>query len=460
MANTRRKYCSLVGIMSSFLLFSNIASAQNDWIRSLKNFAQPGRIKITHKNIQQDKKLSGRAVFLKHRLFLLDRSYVPRLKRAQGHIVLQLSSPITPTVREKLKKHGVQLLDYLPSNTWKARIPAAAVLTVKALDFVNAMGDIYSTDKFPKHVLEKDFHAHTYNDDGTISVLVTFHRDVGFNRVMETVAELSGTTEQTDFITGHRILLRISQERLQDLAEYDEVNWIEDRFTPKHTNNINAAVLSEIDDIQAAPYHLDGLATQIGQWDGGEVQDDHPDLYPRVTNVETSSVISHSTVVAGTMIGTGGGNASAKGLATSATLYSYDFYGDVLSEMSSAVSTYGIQLSNNSWGYAEGWEWNYYGDGMWVWFGDSSFGTYTSESQAWDQTVTDTDLIIVKSAGNDRSDNGDESQSGHHHWGDSLTVHYDYHSPDGNHSCIGQQRMAGSNPILWQTEYSLHPRAR
>jgi subtilisin family serine protease len=75
---------------------------------------------------------------------------------------------------------------------------------------------------------------------------------------------------------------------------------------------------------------------------------------------------------------------------------------------------------------------------MWVWFGDSNFGNYTSESQAWDQTVMNTDLIIVKSAGNDRNDDGDQLQTGHNHYGDSITVYTDYHPPDGDYDCIGQ----------------------
>jgi len=433
-----RIYSLFFIIFSMVFLFSSVAVSEEGWLKSLKNSTQADRIKLNKRDVQQNEQLSQYAVFMQHSSFFLDRTYIPHIEKTGGHILIQLSQPLNTAIEEKLKEHGVELLEYIPSNTWKARIPVAEVLEVHALDFVNAMGEIYPVDKFPKHVMEKDFNPFTYNNDRMLSLLVTFHKDIPFNRALEILAELSGTTHQMDFITGHRILGRIPKERLRDLAEYDEVNWIEDRPTPKKTGNIDAAAVSNINDVQAAPYNLDGSGVGIGEWDGGEVQSDHPDLVGRVTVIDTGSVSDHATHVAGTMIGSGAGDINAKGMAPAASLYSYDFWDDVLSEMSSAVVTYGIELSNNSWCYATGWEWNYYNDDLWVWFGDSNFGAYTSVSQAWDQTIIDTDLIIVKSAGNDRNDDGDQAQTGHHHAGDPFTVYTDYHPPDGDFDCIGQ----------------------
>ena len=437
--NTIRRFWSLITLVVCFFLFSSTALSENGWIKSLKNSAQPGRLKLSSRDVQQDRELARRAVFMKHSTFLLDRTHTPYIQKAEGHIILQLTQPLNPSIEKQLKEYGVKLLEYIPSNAWKARIPAAVVSEVKSFDFVQAMGDIHPVDKFPKHVLERHFSAYSYQSDGTISILVSFHSDIPYSRVLEILADISGTTDQEHFITGQRVLLRIPQEQLQPLAEYDEVNWIEDRPKPKKPHNADAAALSNIDELLTAPYNLDGSGIVIGEWDVGEVQDDHPDLLNRVTVVETGSVSAHSTHVAGTVIGNGLGSANARGMAPSAVLYSYDFYGDVLSEMSSAVSTYSIQLSNNSWGYITGWEYNFYGDNKWVWFDDFYFGAYTSESQAWDQTVLDTGLVIVKSAGNDRNDDGDQARSGHRHF-DSHPPHKifkDYHPTDGDYDCVG-----------------------
>ncbi len=439
----REKIFRLKGWFFFLLIFllcvfnlNGTAFSENGWKKALHKSSNAGRIKVSLSDIQQKNAFSRHTVYMKNAAFLMDSTYVPRIKNIEGHILLQLSQPLNPAIREKLKNQGVELLEYIPSNTWKAKISTGAVNKVKAMDFVHAMGDIHPVDKFPKRVLEKDFRSYSYNNDGTVSILVTFHRDIHFDRLSEILTDISGSTEHKEFISGNRAVLKIPQDKLPIFAGFDEVNWIEDRPTPKAINNVNAAALSNIDKLPATPYNLDGTGIVIGEWDGGEVRSDHPDFSGRVTIVDSGSVSTHSTHVSGTMIGSGSGNAAAKGMAPAAILYAYDFYGDVSTEMNSAVSTYNIVLSNNSWGYVLGWENNYYDDDMQVWFGDSGFGQYTSESRAWDQNVINTNLIIVQSAGNDRNDNGDESQSGHHHAGDSTTVYYDYHPPDGDYDCI------------------------
>jgi alpha-tubulin suppressor-like RCC1 family protein len=424
-------------------------SPENDigtGILSIRNSRPPGRTKLTKEDIKRDRGLGRRAVLMKHSIFLLDRDFIPQIEKDKGHILLQLTRALDAKTKERLKTYGVELLEYIPNNTWKAKIPANSVQQVKALDFVNAMGTIEPVDKFSVHVLEKGFSPYSHNPDGTITIMVSFHRDVSFERAREILSEVSGSTGQEDFISGHRVLLTIPGDKALPLAGYDEVNWIEDRPPPNTLNNVNAAALSHVDDIQTSPYNLNGSGIKIGEWDGGEVQNDHPDLAGRVTIIDTSSVSDHATHVAGTMIGDGSGNSAAKGMAPSATLYSYDFDGDIPAEISSAVSTYEILLTNNSHGYGLGWQ--YDADySMWAWYGSQSrFGDYDSNTQVWDQTVIDTGLIIVKSAGNDRNDTGDQAQTGHFHGADRVTEYYDSHDPDcsstSGYSCMSVRGSA------------------
>jgi len=443
-----KKFCFLVILLVIVFIFPNTALTKQDWMKSLKKFIPPGRVKFVQEEVRLAKQISRSAVHMQHSTFFLNRTYLPRLEKNEGHILLQLSQSLNPAIEMKLQQHGVRLLEYIPSNTWKAKVPAAALLKIKAFDFVEAMGGIHPVDKFPKHVLEKGFYPYSHNNDGTVSVLVTFHKDVPFNRVLQILTELSGTTRQDGFIIGLRVLLRIPQERLQDLADFDEVNWIEDRPAPHMNYNIDAAALSNTDDLQRAPYNLDGSGIRIGMWDGGVVQSDHPDLSGRVIVIDTSSVDEHATHVAGTMIGSGSYNPEAKGMAPAATLYSYDFtctdelFDDVLPEMIDAVDDYHIELSNHSYGPAIGWE-PYGNDGEWVWWGNADdFGLYTSDSRSWDQTVEDKGLIIIKSAGNDREDKN--SQDGVRHYHANLQGcdeqytpdHEDSHPSDGEYDCI------------------------
>jgi len=453
MGNIRKNIFSLTVALCVFSLFSSRALSENNWLKSVKDFIPPGRIAVTQRDVQQDKGLNERAVFMQHSTFFLDRTYIPHIEKTEGHILIQLSKALNATIEKKLKEYGVELLEYLPSNTWKAKIPAATLMEVKAFDFVDAMGDIYPVDKFPRHVLEKGFYSYSYNKDGTVSILVTFHKDIPFNRVMEILAEVSGSTKQEGFITGKRMLLRIPKENLQDLAEYDEVNWFEDRPAPFDSNNADAAALSNIDDLQSYPYNLFGFDIAIGQWEGAVPDEYHPDLFGRVTNIESSLPSidpTHATHVAGTMIGNGSINVDAKGMAPQAILFSFNNDGDIPQEMSDAASDINtnISVSNHSYGPRIGWYHLVEPDPVygieWAWYDNTQlFGRYTSSSQAWDHTVTDTDLVIVKSAGNDRDDTG---ANPHFHGNDRTTPYEDFHAPDGPYKCIGD--IASSKNII------------
>lgn len=232
---------------------------------------------------------------------------------------------------------------------------------------------------------------------------------------------------------------------MKDLVECDEVNWIENRPSPKGHDNADAAEMSNVDNLQNdTPYLLKGAGMSVGVWDEGEIQKFHPDLSTRVTIKDAGSVNSHATHVAGTIAGNGSGNANAKGMAPLSSIYSYDYNGDVPQEIISAP----VALSNHSWGSITGWEYNYYDDGYWVWFGDQYFGYYSYTARTWDEKVYGVDdpilggLILVKSSGNDRSDDGVGSGTKHRHAGDTTNFYYDTHPPDPDYGSIPHKGCA------------------
>jgi hypothetical protein len=184
------------------------------------------------------------------------------------------------------------------------------------------------------------------------------------------------------------------------------------------TNNIVAAESVSTDEVWpggAAGLSLDGTGMTIGEWDGGAIFADHPDLVGRVNQVDDATEISgHSTHVAGTLIGAPALLPDSRGMAYAAELDAYDWNSDS-AEMASAAAA-GMLVSNHSYGIAAGWL--YMGGqppDQWWWIGgadpeileDANFGYYDTESQYWDQIAIDAPYyLIVKAAGNDRSDIG------------------------------------------------------
>ncbi|MBL4704252.1 MAG: hypothetical protein JKY54_07010, partial [Flavobacteriales bacterium] len=120
-------------------------------------------------------------------------------------------------------------------------------------------------------------------------------------------------------------------------------------------HNVNAA--KSIGSLQARNrYNLDGRGVKVGIWDGGEVDNSHPELSGKVnikTDVGDSEPISeHATHVAGTIFGKGV-DPKAMGMAPKATGFSYNFHDDV--EEILIEGTEGLILSNHSYGATVGW---------------------------------------------------------------------------------------------------------
>ncbi len=185
------------------------------------------------------------------------------------------------------------------------------------------------------------------------------------------------------------------------------------------TYNVDAADTISTDEVWpggSAGLNLDGAGMTVAEWDGGAIYAAHPDFAGRLTQVDGATLVSnHSTHVAGTLIGAGDWLvAEARGMAYAAHLDAYDWNFDT-SEMALAASN-GQLWSNHSYGIAAGWL--YIGDippNTWWWIGgedpldveDPNFGYYDSETQLWDQIAFDAPYyLIVKAAGNDRSDIG------------------------------------------------------
>ena len=206
------------------------------------------------------------------------------------------------------------------------------------------------------------------------------------------------------------------------------------------TENINAAISTRTDELWSGGslgLSLDGAGyDKIGIWDEGKVRTTHQEFNntgsARVVQSDGStSLSSHATHVAGTILA-GGVSSSAKGMAFAAEAQSYDWNSDD-AEMAVGAAA-GMELSNHSYGFIQGWNWN---GSAWVWYGwdaistqeDFLFGFYSSYTSGWDEIAYDAPYyLIVKSAGNDRNDTGDGS-----------------YPPDGypdGYDCVGTQGVA------------------
>lgn len=171
------------------------------------------------------------------------------------------------------------------------------------------------------------------------------------------------------------------------------------------TLNRNAGITIRADRVHtggSAGLDLNGENMLVGVWDGGKVRDSHQLFEGRATQIDgATSVGSHHTHVAGTVIGSAAfQNGNAKGMAPAAETLNHAFnVGNDTSEVISAINTYGMLVSNHSYGVPA---YNSStGQPLPVWM----LGKYTATSRTWDQIHFNYPYYLsVWAAGNDRNE--------------------------------------------------------
>ncbi len=235
-------------------------------------------------------------------------------------------------------------------------------------------------------------------------------------RAGEAAARARGLPNRTEYPDG----------RVQEVVGVDHRG----RPLYRTTHNANAAISSGANILNASPYFLNGTTDlRAGVWDGGRGRVSHQEFGGRVVARDGVGSIDHATHVIGTMAAAGV-VPSARGVAGSMRIDSYDWVNDMSEMMGVAATTStsalggadSLLVSNHSYGYISGW--NYVAGGspfrLWEWWGDSggieavesNFGVYNVYARDADSLAYGAPYyLMVRSGGNDRSNNPSSGQS-------------------------------------------------
>ncbi len=200
------------------------------------------------------------------------------------------------------------------------------------------------------------------------------------------------------------------------------IDHIDDWGNPVYikTFNLDAAKTVGVDKLRQGGglgVNLRGTGMNVGVWEVFGVKQTHQEFGNRVLTQEAAGEIdNHATHVTGTIIAAGI-NPVAQGMAPEARALLYTASNDV-AEMTGRAKPdqTGLLLSNHSYGLSLGWDFN---NGSWEWNGNASispnedyrFGLYDAKSRDMDRLAFNAPYyLIVKSAGNDRTDVGDGSR--------------------------------------------------
>lgn len=171
-----------------------------------------------------------------------------------------------------------------------------------------------------------------------------------------------------------------------------------DRPVYYKTTNAGAAITTKANRLNSGGslgLDLNGQNMIVGIWDGGAIRATHQDLVGRVVQKDGESFSDntqgaiHAAHVSGTMMGSGFGGLTKRGIAYQSTLWA-NTWGNDLSEATTQAAE-GLLLSNHSYGAIA--------EDLDLW----QFGAYTSTSASWDNIMYNAPYYqVVFAAGNDR----------------------------------------------------------
>ncbi len=314
-------------------------------------------------------------VILKSRRFVpvagLDSSLRVRAPAARGlraqatsgnlHVIVQLEDIPTVERRIELVNAGVQLLSYIPNQSWLAVVKADRLADVAALPGVRAVTGILPEDKRSPSIREQGINAYSRTAAGEARLVTLLFEDATLATGETAVEGLGGRVIKADS-EQNCLICYLPIGAIDALAACDCVKWIDQHYESVTLNDGMRAAIG-VNLVQEAPYDLTGAGVVLGQWEPGHPDATHTDLAGRVVNVDDGRPVDdHATQVAGTMIGDGTllPNHLYRGVATAATIVSFKDWDDVTElrdQYRRAIGKYGIDIANNSWGKVE---WNAY----------------------------------------------------------------------------------------------------
>lgn len=301
------------------------------------------------------------------------------------HLLIRFNKELPESgLQKELAAKGILLENYKGNNTYTACIP-----TQLLSEFQNEKYElikISSTDKISDNLKGKTLPAWAVDGD-FIKIRVQLYGEINVGNVEDLAAGFGKIFNSQSKL--NRFDLEILPSEILKLANEPWVKAITPIPMPNEAFNLPSKTgnrSSQIGNILGR--NLDGTGIRIGEWDGGWIGN-HIDYNDRVIRRDSNILSQHATHVCGTMAGAGNLDPYAQGMAPNATVFSWDFYGDITRNMDSCYTTDSIRITQNSYAYSTKQD------------TCAIRGSYDEVSEAMDRMVHDTpNFIHVFAAGN------------------------------------------------------------
>jgi Subtilase family/Secretion system C-terminal sorting domain/CARDB len=354
-------------------LFSIISFSQKDERSALQ--LRGGKI-FTEKNITQENV----------------KSFTERLQKVNGKsfAILQFEQLPSETKKQELAASGIQLLDYIPGNAYTICITKNIDLTILQNAGARSILELSPEQKMHPAMTKGIFPSWAIRTPGMVDVWISFPKTISFDEMKNLLWEKKIEITSTQYSSYHVIGLRIIRNRLNEIASFPFIEYIEPAPHGDQPLNYIAKQNSRGNVLNSATavggYNLKGDGVVVGVGDNADPQY-HVDFTGRLIDFGPPGYFYHGTHVHGTIGGGGIVGEQYAGYAPKSTLITQNLSG-ILTNASTYVTDYGMVITNNS-----------YGDIV----GDCDYmGYYDLQSRVLDQMAIDLpNLQNVFAAGND-----------------------------------------------------------
>ncbi|HEY1871678.1 MAG TPA: S8 family serine peptidase, partial [Chitinophagaceae bacterium] len=304
-----------------------------------------------------------------NRLFLKSGSFVPpknidsnftnefnrKASRLEGQsfAIIQFEHIPTASEQQLLLRSGITLVNYIPNNAYTVSIKET--LNEKILHQVNARAVV---ELSPEQKMSQDLSrgvapAWAIKVPGTADVWIKILKNVSPDSVITQLKQKNFDIISADYKNFHIIVLRVSLQRLNELASLPYIEYVQSApHEDQPLNNVDrsdsrANILNASTSVGGRNLKGQGMVIGIGD-DANPLL--HVDFTNRlITRTYAPPSAQHGIHVTGTAAGAGILNELYKGYAPKATIITQYFTG-IWVNAPSYIQDYGMVITNNSYG--------------------------------------------------------------------------------------------------------------
>ena len=266
------------------------------------------------------------------------------------YVTLQFNALPDQATKDRLNAAGIYLVDYIPNYAYTASVPATADLSSLKSFNIRSVFRFTSEQKTVPALLRGEIPVHAIKILNYVDVNVITYEKISADKIGSSLLSLNALILE-DAQVFRRFTIRVSQADAKNLVALPFVQWVEFVEAPNQVENTLGRTLHRVNNLNDGVRNLKGDGVNVGIWDEGAIGA-HIDFLPagRVTQVEATAVSTHSTHCSGTILGRGLRDQTARGMAPNASLFSYNFSGNIQTEMAAGIPANNLIVSSHSYG--------------------------------------------------------------------------------------------------------------